>query len=308
MMNLDGLHPWGGLEDTAATGGLDVVVAGIPYDGSAVYRKGAALAPQRIRSLSAVMPPVTEDGTLLSGLRVQDIGDLDPGPDIEKGWSGVADRLATVPSESFLTVLGGDHCTAISTLAAQARRHPGLAVLWVDAHPDLCDFSRGGRWTCGCALRRALDVSGIDPARVVIAGGRDYDPEELEFVSANGVLLIGAPQLARDMPGSVRKIAERLAGRQVHVSFDIDVLDPAFAPGTEIPSSGGLSTRQALDLLAAATERSELVGFDLVEVSPPFDSGDITTLAALKLIFEAWGIKCRAARAAGQAAEGHGKR
>ena len=307
-MNLDGLSAWGGLAAGDAAGGADVVVAGLAYDGSAVYRKGAALAPQRIRSLSGVMPPVTEDGTLLRGLRVRDIGDLDPGPDIETGWSAVADRLAQVPVESFLTVLGGDHCTAIATLAAQQRRHPGLAVLWVDAHPDLCDFSRGGRWTCGCALRRAFDVSGIDPASVVVAGGRDYDPEELEFISNHGMLLLGAAELARDLSGSARKIAERLAGRQVHVSFDIDVLDPAFAPGTEIPSSGGLSTRQALDLLAAATARSEVVGFDLVEVSPPFDQGEITTLAALKLIFEVWGATWRARRSVGQVVEGHGKR
>ncbi|MGH7765593.1 MAG: arginase family protein [Candidatus Dormibacteraceae bacterium] len=308
MMNLDGLSAWGGLAGAARRGDADVVLAGIAYDGSAVYRKGAALAPQRIRSLSGVMPPVTEDGTLLAGLRVHDIGDLDPGPDIEKGWGAVADRLAQVASGAFLTVLGGDHCTAISTLTAQARRHPGLAVLWVDAHPDLCDFSRGGRWTCGCALRRALDTSGIDPANVVIAGGRDYDPEELEFISSHGMLLVGAPQLARDLAGSANKIAERLAGHPVHVSLDIDVLDPAFAPGTEIPSSGGLSTRQALDLLGTATGRSELVGFDLVEVSPPFDNGDITTLAALKLIFEVWGIHLRAARPSGQPAEDHGNR
>ncbi|HUZ86440.1 MAG TPA: arginase family protein [Candidatus Baltobacterales bacterium] len=307
-MNLDGLSAWGGLAGGDATAGADIVVAGIAYDGSAVYRKGAALAPQHIRSMSGVMPPVTEDGTLLGGLRVQDIGDLDPGPDIEKGWSAVADRLARIPVESFLTVLGGDHCTAIATLAAQQRRHPGLAVLWVDAHPDLCDFSRGGRWTCGCALRRALDVSGIDPGNVVVAGGRDYDPEELEFISDCGILLVGAPELARDLQGSARKIAERLAGRQVHVSFDIDVLDPAFAPGTEIPSPGGLSTRQALDLLAAATAGSEVVGFDLVEVSPPFDQGEITTLAALKVIFEVWGARWRAGRSVGPPAEGHGKR
>jgi len=88
----------------------------------------------------------------------------------------------------------------------------------------------------------------------------------------------------------VRKLAEVLAGHEVHVSFDIDVLDPAFAPGTEIPSSGGLSSRQALELLKSATNRSRLVGLDIVEVSPPFDNGDITTLAALKMIFEVWGM------------------
>jgi agmatinase len=286
-VNLDGLRPWGGL-----VGGhpADVVVAGIAYDGSAVYRKGAALAPQRIRQLSAVMPPVTEEGHLLTDLRVEDIGDLPVGDDIETGWKGPMQRLAEVPSESFLTVLGGDHCTAISTLAAQMRRHPGLSVLWVDAHPDLCDFSRGGHWTCGCALRRALEVSGIESSRVVIAGGRDFDPEELDFISSNGVLLVSAVEIARDPAGSARKISDRLAGADVHISFDIDVLDPAFAPGTEIPSAGGLSSRQALELLRGATAGSRLVGLDVVEVSPPYDSSDITTLAALKLIFEVWGM------------------
>jgi len=281
-MNLDGLRPWGGLVGGSPP---DVVVAGIAYDGSAVYRKGAALAPQRIRQLSAAMPPVTEEGHLLTGLRVQDIGDLDAGGDIETGWMVPMQRLVQVPPESFLTVLGGDHCTAIATLAAQVRRHPGLSLLWVDAHPDLCDFSRGGHWTCGCALRRAIESSGIEPGRVVIAGGRDYDPEELEFIAANRILLISAAEIARD----------------------IDVLDPAFAPGTEIPSAGGLSTREALDLVRGATERSRVVGLDVVEVSPPFDNGDITTFAALKLIFEVWGM-VKAASAVEPMTKGHGKR
>jgi agmatinase len=306
-MNLDGLRPWGGLAGGSPES-ADVVVAGIAYDGSAVYRKGAALAPQRIRSLSAAMPPVAEDGRLLTGLQVADLGDLDAGTDIERGWSNVAERLSRVPTSALLTVLGGDHCTAIATLAAEVKRHPDIAVLWVDAHPDLCDFSRGGRWTCGCALRRALDVSGLDPARVSIAGGRDYDPEELEFIDANGLLLVSAREIARNPTLSAEKIADRLAGQKVHVSFDIDVLDPAFAPGTEIPSSGGLSTREALDLLRTATERATIVGFDVVEVSPPFDSGDITTFAALKLIFEVWGMSLLARDTVKQLSEGHGKR
>src|SRR6266536_1308132 len=294
-MNLDGLRPWAGL---AGGTPADVTIAGIAYDGSAVYRRGAAQAPQRIRQLSAAMPPVTEEGHLLAGLRVQDIGDLEVGTDIEAGWMGPMQRLAAVPPESFLTVLGGDHCTAISTLSAQMRRHPGLHLLWVDAHPALCDFSRGGRWTCGCALRRALEASGVEPSRVVIAGGRDFDPEELDFIAGNGVLLVSAAEIARDLQAAARKIADRLAGEKIHVSFDIDVLDPAFAPGTEIPSAGGLTSRQAIELLRGATARSRLVGLDVVEVSPPFDNGDITTFAALKVILEVWGM-VKAAREAG---------
>jgi len=288
MMNLEGLKTWGGLAG-ASLAEANVVVAGIPYDGSAVYRKGAALAPSRIRGLSAVMPPVTEDGRTLDGLKVHDMGDIDAGTEIETGWQTIADALEAIPAEALLTVLGGDHCTAIGTLAAQARRHGDISVLWVDAHPDLCDFSRGGKWTCGCAMRRGLEVSNIGPARVVIAGGRDYDPEELEFIRSRGMLLVSAHALATD-ERAAHQVAEALDGKKVHVSFDIDVLDPAFAPGTEIPSAGGLTTRQALELLATATKTSKLVGFDLVEVAPPFDNGDITSLAALKLIFEVWGL------------------
>jgi agmatinase len=106
----------------------------------------------------------------------------------------------------------------------------------------------------------------------------------------------------------MQKIATRLSGNKVHISFDIDALDPAFAPGTEIPSAGGLSTREALDLLRAATDHSEIVGLDLVEVSPPFDNGDITIFAALKLIFEVWGMALVLSGSAADLSEGHGHR
>jgi len=288
LIDVSGLKRWAGLADAPA--GAAVTVAGIPYDGSAVYRKGAAQAPERIRWLSAVMPPVTEDGRLLTGLAVHDMGDLNAGSDIESGWTHVADRLAEVPVDSLLTVMGGDHCTVIATLAAQARRHPDLRLLWIDAHPDLCDFSRGGRWTCGCALRRALEVAGIAPDRVVIVGGRDYDPEEIDFIRDNEVTLVGARDLAGEPQSALKRITEALAGSEVHVSFDIDALDPAFAPGTEIPSAGGLSTRDALEVLHAVAAVATFVGLDVVELSPPFDNGNITTLAVLKLIFEFWGM------------------
>src|SRR3989442_6767074 len=104
MIDVTGLKQWAGL--AGAPAGAAVTLAGIPYDGSAVYRKGAAQAPQRIRTLSAVMPPVTEEGHLLTGLGVHDIGDLAAGSDIETGWTHLADRFAEVPAESVLTVLG----------------------------------------------------------------------------------------------------------------------------------------------------------------------------------------------------------
>ncbi|HVD02501.1 MAG TPA: arginase family protein [Candidatus Dormibacteraeota bacterium] len=288
-MNLTGLQPWAGLAG-ATLADAEVAIGGISYDGSAVYRKGAAEAPARIRALSPVMPPVTEAGRRLIGLAVHDLGDLDVGPDIESGWRPVADRLASIPSRTLLTMVGGDHCATIPIVAAQARRHDGLHLVWVDAHPDLCDFSRGSSWSCGCALRRALEVAGLPPGAAAIAGGRDYDVEELEFIQDNGMLLIGVADLARQ-PGVVgERVARWAGGAPLHVSFDIDVLDPSAAPGTEIPSPGGVTTRQALDFLAALAGGANLVGLDVAEVSPPVDSNDITSLAALKLIFEFWGL------------------
>ena len=288
MMDLTGLLPWAGLAG-ATLAEADVVIGGIPYDGSAAYRKGAAEAPERIRSLSPVMPPVTEDGRHLFGMAVHDLGDLDAGLEIETGWHDIADALAGIPQRALLTMMGGDHCSTIPIVAAQARRHPDLRVLWFDAHPDLCDFSRGGAWTCGCALRRALEVAGLAPSSAAVAGGRDYDLEELEFMKQHRMLLIGTPELSRSPEAAARRVAAWAGGRPLHVSFDIDVLDPAAAPGTEIPSPGGLTTREALDFLAALAGGAKLVGLDVTEVAPPVDHNDITSLAALKILFEFWG-------------------
>lgn len=286
MIDVSGLPRWAGLP-AAPPGGARVVVAGIPYDESATYRRGAAQAPGHLRRLSAVMPPVDENGRLLGNLSVHDMGDLDLGRSAETGWREVADRLAEVRPGAFLTVLGGDHCAAIPVLAAEARRHPGLAVLWLDAHPDLCDASRGGRWTCGCALRRGLESAGLPPDSVVLVGCRDFDPEEVQFIGDHGVLMETAASLTCDWVRATARITEAIAGRPLHVSVDIDVLDPAFAPGTEIPSAGGLSTRQVLDLMDAVMRVSRPVGLDVCEVAPgPGD--EITVLAALKVMFETW--------------------
>jgi agmatinase len=265
-----------------------VVVVGLPYDGSAVYRPGAAEAPAALRRLSAVMPPVDERGRPLDRLTLHDTGDVDLGPSVETGWANAADRLKLLPGGAFVTALGGDHCAAIPLLAAQAGRHPDLAVLWVDAHPDLCDSSRGGRWTVGCALRRAIEVAGLDPGSLVLVGCRDFDPEEVVYARDQGVVVVPAAELAAEPAAATARVVRAINGRRLHVSFDIDVLDPAFAPGTEVPSAGGLSTRQALQLLEAAGRASQPVGLDVCEVSPPLDPSGITCLAALKVVFETW--------------------
>jgi agmatinase len=291
-MNLDGLTRWGGLPEVSLAE-AGAVVAGIAYDGSAVYRRGAALAPDAVRTLSACLPPLDERGRSLEGLRLHDLGDMTMPDGVERGWEAVASRLSAVPPGVLLNVIGGDHCAAIPVVAAQARRHPDLAVLWVDAHPDLCDWSRGGRWTCGCALRRAIEVAELPPERVALVGCRDFDADEVAFVERHGMTLVPAAELADDPAGARSRLDAALGGRPLLVSFDIDALDPAFAPGTEIASAGGLSTREALRLLAWVAAGRTLVGFDVYEVAPPLDHAEVTVLAALKLLFEVWSLRGR---------------
>ena len=128
MIDVHGLPEWGVLT-SAPLSAARVAVAGVPYDRSATYRRGARHAPAHIRRLSAVMPPVDERGRCFGDLTVCDLGDLELGNSAATGWPAVAERLAEVPPGAFLTVFGGDHCTAIPVLVAQARRHPDLAVL-----------------------------------------------------------------------------------------------------------------------------------------------------------------------------------
>ena len=288
MIDVEGLPAWGGLL-SAPRSEARVVVAGVPYDGSATYRHGACHAPALMRRLSGVMPPVDERGHGFGDLTLHDLGDLELGSSVATGWEAAARRLSGVPSEAFLTVLGGDHCSAVPVLAAQARRHPDLAVLWIDAHPDLCDSSRGGRWTCGCALRRALECAGLPPSAVVLAACRDFDPEEVDFIHDHGLVMATAAELTSEPAAATARISAALAGRPLHISFDIDALDPAFAPGTEIPSAGGVSTRQALDLVRAIAGVCRLAGLDVCEVAPVGSDG-ITVLAALKVVFETWSL------------------
>ncbi len=265
-----------------------VVVAGLPYDGSATYRKGAALAPSELRRVSAVFPPVTEDGRVMLDFGIGDLGNFEvAGRSIKEFFEEAALWLAQAPADLPLVTLGGDHCSDIAVLTAQVRRTgQNLAVVWIDAHPDLCDVSRGWSYSCGCALRRALEHSALDPSRVAVVGGRDFDPEELDFMSRHGVMLVTAAELHRSSAFEIgRNLAARFAGLKLHLSVDVDVLDPAFAPGTEIPSSGGLSSRQLLELLRGLSN-GDLYGLDVMEYCPPVDVSEITALAAVKLVYE----------------------
>jgi agmatinase len=267
-------------------------VIGLPYDLSASARRGASLGPERIRHWSHHLTPVTEDRTRLSGLSVCDLGDI-PFEDQLAGFEIAREKIAALPNIPIL--LGGDHSVTIPIFQAQRQRYAGrrLGVLWVDAHPDLCDEFAGSRTSHACVLRRGLE-GGLAPGDVCMVGLRSWEVPELELIENGGLNVFPMPQVAeRGMVSVAGEVREILSGCDaIHISLDIDCLDPAAAPGTGIPDAGGMTMREALILLKAM-QGLPLVGLDLVEVAPPLDPSEATVFAALKIIMEFMGVIAR---------------
>ncbi len=286
-MTLEGTHGlWGDLHvPDASPAQADFTVLGIPFDGLASARKGAALAPERIRFWSRHVTPFSEDRTRLAGLVVRDAGDFpvaDPASDFPKAAEVVA-GLSNIP-----IFLGGDHSVTIPIFQGQRQRFAGkrLGLLWVDAHPDLCDDFDGSRLSHACVLRRGLEF-GIDQQDVCLVGLRSWEEQEIDLIERGQMHVYTAADVAelgmKSVAADVRKILARCDA--VHVSLDIDCLDPSAAPGTGIPEFGGLSSREALTLIQSL-QGLPLVGLDVVEVAPPLDPSEATVFAALKIIME----------------------
>ena len=290
--NTEGLSAWGGLKPPAAEERPDVRILGVPIDRGSLYRPGAAKAPAVLRQLSAIFAPVSEYAELFDGVTVQDDGELslvdgDMGANVE----AVAAEIGKTPAATVPVVLGGDHTVVSPTLVAQQRRLNGrLSILYIDAHPDLNNSSRRTRWSNGCALRRGLELGDIDPRKVTLLGCRDYDWEEVEYIRKMGVTLVPAATAHRWTGSQLAdEIGSRIGSDALHISLDIDSLDPSYAPGTGVPSAGGLTSRELLDFLRQL-RGVRLAGLDVDEVAPPLDVGYVTSLAALKFIFEYLGM------------------
>ena len=290
--NTSGLSTWAGLKPPAAGSRPDVRILGVPLDRGSLYRPGAAKAPAQLRKMSAIFAPVSEQAELFDTVTLQDDGDValvdgDMGANVEH----VAAEIGRTPEGTLPIVLGGDHTTVSPTLIGQQRRLNGrLSILYIDAHPDLNDISRQMRWSNGCALRRGLEMGEIDPRKVTLLGCRDYDWEEVEFIRRMGVTLIPAATAHRWTGNQLAdEIGSRIGSDALHISLDIDSLDPSYAPGTGVPSAGGLTSRELLDFLRQL-RGVRLAGLDVDEVAPPLDVGHVTSLAALKFIFEYIGM------------------
>ena len=263
----------------------DFSVIGVPYDGAACARKGAALAPERIRFWSMHLTPFSEDRTRLGGTRICDLGNISIN-DQEQDFEFVCKKVAALPNVPI--ILGGDHSISIPVLEAQRERYKDqrLGLLWVDAHPDLCDVFTGSRLSHACVLRRALEF-GIEPQDVCMVGLRSWEDQEIDLIENSRLNVYTAALVSeRGMKSVATSVYSKLnVCDAVHISLDIDCLDPAFAPGTGIPDSGGLTSREVITLIKSM-QGLPLAGLDLVEVSPPVDPSEATVFAALKIIME----------------------
>lgn len=273
--------------------GSDVAVIGVPFDTAASFRPGARYGPAAIREMSLMMRrwhPVLEVD-VFGSLSVIDAGDIATTPgNAQRTTEQIARALTPVVEAGTVPiVLGGDHSIVLGELRAHASRHGPLGIVLLDAHADTWDSYWGERYTHGTAFRRALEEGLIDPRRSLFAGMRgslyapaDYDePREwgLEIVSCEELRETSAAQYAR-------RVRERLGTGPAYLSFDIDVLDPAFAPGTGTPEVAGLLPHEALAFLRALAG-IPFVGFDVVEVSPAYDGpGQVTALVAATVAFE----------------------
>ena len=263
----------------------DFSVVGIPFDGLASARKGAALAPERLRYWSRHLTPFSEDRTRLKDMTICDLGDIPiTNPAID--FNMVRQCVATLPNIPIL--LGGDHSVTIPIFQGQRERYKDrrLGVLWVDAHPDLCDTFDGSKLSHACVLRRGIEF-GIEPHDICMVGLRSWEEQEIDIVEGGGVHVYTAADVA---DRGIRKVADSIRNilndcDAIHISLDIDCLDPSAAPGTGIPEFGGLTSRDVLTLFKSM-QGLPLVGLDVVEIAPPLDSSESTVFAGLKIIME----------------------
>jgi agmatinase len=270
----------------------DVAILGVPFDSGVSYRPGARFGPSHIRESSRLLRPYNPalQVPVFASQQVADAGDLAVNPfnideaigAIERGARDLLER------NRFVLTLGGDHTVALPMLRAVSAVHGPVAVVHFDAHLDTWDTYFGAAYTHGTPFRRAAEEGLLDRTGCLHVGTRGplYTDADLDQDSELGFQVIPAPDVEQlGVPGMVERIAQRVGDRPVYVSIDIDVLDPAHAPGTGTPEAGGLTSRELLATLRSFA-RLNLVGADIVEVAPAYDHAQITGIAAAHVGYE----------------------
>ena len=289
-----GVRTFARLPTLEEVGRADVAVLGAPFDSATSFRPGARFGPAAVRDASILLRPYHEPlgVDVFAAHQVVDAGDAPADPiDVEAGHAAIHARAAElVAGGARVRGIGGDHSVALPLMRAAAERHGPLSLIQFDAHCDTWDEYFGHRITHGTIMRRAVEEGIVDGSRSTQIGIRGplYAAGDLQDARDLGFTVVTAAELADLDPATVVDEARERLGDNVYVSVDIDVLDPAFAPGTGTPEPGGLQTRELqtmLRRLAAPSDRT-VVCADVVEVSPPYDHANLTAAAAAAMAYE----------------------
>lgn len=283
----------------------DVAVVGVPFDSGVTYRPGARFGPHAIRNATRLLRSYHPglDVWPFAAQQVADAGDVACNPfDIAEaiGQIEAAAEEVFAGAETILT-LGGDHTIALPLLRVMRRRHGPVALLHFDAHLDTWDTYFGAAYTHGTPFRRAWEEGLLLEERATHVGIRGplFSPEDLVDDERFGFQIVSAMDLeGGGIDAAAARVRERLGDAPVYVSVDIDVLDPAHAPGTGTPEAGGLTSRELLGTLRALAGMN-IVGADIVEVAPAYDHAELTCVAASHVAYELLGLFAR--RPAGSA-------
>ncbi|MEM6941045.1 MAG: agmatinase [Pseudomonadota bacterium] len=272
--------------------GLDVAILGIPLDIGTSWRSGTRFGPKQVRAESAMIRPYNlgTGAAPFDSLQIADIGDL------AINTFSLSDSLRII-QESYGSILqsgtipfgiGGDHSVTLPILRATAEMYGPVALIHIDAHADVNDEMFGEREAHGTVFRRAYEEKLIDPSKTYQVGlrGTGYGADDFREAVGWGFQQFLAQEFwGRSMAALGAEIRRDIGAQPVYVTFDIDSLDPAYAPGTGTPEIGGLTTPQALELIRAL-RGLRIVGVDLVEVSPPYDPSGNTALTGANILYE----------------------
>nr|WP_158168258.1 agmatinase [Mycolicibacterium smegmatis] len=271
----------------------DIAVVGVPFDSGVTYRPGARFGPSAIREASRLLKPYHPalDVSPFAQAQVVDAGDLGVNPfNIDEAVGQIRDGVTELldrPAQRVV-LLGGDHTIALPALQAMHAIHGPVALVHFDAHLDTWDTYFGAPCTHGTPFRRASEQGLIVKGHSAHVGirGSLYDRADLLDDESLGFTVVHCRDIDRiGVDGVISRIHERVGEYPVYVSIDIDVLDPAFAPGTGTPEIGGMTSRELVAVLRAMRGLN-IVGADIVEVAPAYDSGDVTAVAAANLAYE----------------------
>ena len=282
---------------------IDFAIVGVPFDTAASFRAGTRFGPEAIRNVSPLIRTYSYEHQIdiFKYIRGIDYGDVPVIPgDIKETYKRIEDELTPLIEKNITPiVLGGDHSITLAELRAIAKKYGPVSLLQFDSHTDVGDIHLGLKYTHGTPFKRAVEEGLIDPSHSIQIGMRGSldGREEIDDAIELGFQVIRSVELFElGIEKLVKVIKQRVKDKPVFLTFDIDFVDPAFAPGTGTPEIGGVTSREALQILRGLTD-IHFVGFDVVEVLPLYDHGNITAMLAANVVFEMIALLAVASRA-----------